>query len=119
MNVFLTGATGFLGRRLAVALDARGHGLTCAVRRTAGDDGSRDLPGRAVDTDFTRMTSPADWRGLVEGMHVVVNAVGILREHEGSTFDVLHVRAPAALFEACAQARVGRVVQVSALGADA
>ena len=119
MNVFLTGATGFLGRRLAAALASRGHQLTCAVRRAAGDDVSRGLPGRAVDADFTRMTSPVDWRDLVQGMHVVVNAVGIVREHKGATFDLLHVRAPAALFEACAQAGVGRVVQISALGAEA
>jgi uncharacterized protein YbjT (DUF2867 family) len=118
MNVFLTGATGFVGRRLAASLDARGHRLTCAVRRAEGD-ASRGLPGRAVDVDFARMTSPTDWRALLDGVHVVVNAVGILRERDGATFDSLHVRAPVALFEACVQAGVERVVQVSALGADA
>src|SRR5687768_2587096 len=32
-TVFLTGATGFIGGRLARALDARGYRLRCLVRR--------------------------------------------------------------------------------------
>lgn len=49
----------------------------------------------------------------------MVNAVGIIAEAPGQSFESIHVRAPLALFEACSRARVGRVVQVSAIGADA
>ena len=50
---------------------------------------------------------------------MVVNAVGILRETKEQRFDILHGAAPRALFEACVAAGVRRVVQISALGADA
>jgi uncharacterized protein YbjT (DUF2867 family) len=118
VNVFLTGATGFVGRHLAAAVAARGHRLTCAVR-DAGTESARSLPGRPVAVDYLRLTSAADRRPLLRGSDVVVNAVGILRERGSATFEALHVRAPAALFEACAAEGVRRVVQLSALGADA
>ncbi len=78
------------------------------------------LPGcRFVAADFARDHSPADWTERLRGVDVVVNAVGILRERGAQSFEALHVRAPAALFQACVQAGVHRVIQISALGADA
>ena len=47
-----------------------------------------------------------------------MNAVGILRERGGQTFDAVHTRTPVALFDACIAAGVRRIVQISALGAD-
>ncbi len=117
MRVLMTGATGFIGGRLARALLAQGHELVCAVR----DPARLDLgPGswRALQADLSRLTDAAGWRADLAGIDAVVNAVGILRESAGQTFDALHARAPIALFEACVQAGVPTVVQVSALGAD-
>jgi uncharacterized membrane protein/uncharacterized protein YbjT (DUF2867 family) len=72
-----------------------------------------------VPADFTRDHDPALWLARLDGIDAVVNAVGILREQGAQTFSALHVRAPRALFAACVRAGVRRVVQVSALGADA
>ena len=118
MRVLMTGATGFIGGHLARALLAQGHELVCAVR----DPGRLDLgPGRwqALQADLARAPDAAWWRPHLAGIDAVVNAVGILRETGGQTFDALHARAPIALFEASAQAGVRTVIQVSALGADA
>jgi len=71
-----------------------------------------------VATDFNRATEPERWLPLLAGIDVVINAVGILREAPGQSFDVLHTRAPSALFSACAIAGVRHVIQISALGAD-
>ena len=118
MVVLLTGASGFLGQRLAGALARHGHAVICALRepRRAIDLG---LPGRAIAADFAHDHSPADWRPRLTGVEVVINAVGILRESRGQRFDALHIAAPRALFAACLEAGVRRVVQISALGADA
>lgn len=118
MVILLTGASGFLGRRLAQALARDGHAVICALRdpRQAAALG---LPGRAIAADFARDHSPADWRPRLAGVDVVVNAVGILRERGRQRFGALHVAAPRALFAACLEAGVRRVVQISALGADA
>jgi uncharacterized protein YbjT (DUF2867 family) len=118
MRVLLTGATGLIGGAIARALLARGHDVRCAVR-----DPARlriDHPRcSAIAADLSQIPSSDWWRGQLAGVDAVVNAVGILREQGGQTFDALHAQAPAELFRACAQAGVPCAVQVSALGAAA
>ena len=112
MKVLIVGATGFIGSRLVTAFESAGHEVRCASRHRP--------PGCAdhVALDFTR-SSPAALRAAVDGCQVVINAVGILREHGAQTFEALHARGPRELFSACAAAGVPRVIQVSALGAEA
>lgn len=118
MNILLTGATGFIGGHLAHALLAAGHCVTGAVRNP--DLAHERVPGMgAVRVDYTHALTPSAWMPLLLGIDVVINAVGILHESRGQSFDVLHHRAPRALFEACAAAGVQRVIQISALGANA
>lgn len=117
MRVLLTGATGFIGSHLADALEAAGHTLVCAVRDPAR--ARRTHPWRRyVAIDFAAAPAPAEWLPLLRGVDAVVNTVGIVRERRGQSFEQVHVRAPQALFEACVQAQVARVLQFSALGAD-
>lgn len=104
MNILLTGASGFVGRNLHTRLLALGHSIRCASRRSG--------------FDFRRMLSPDDWAPHLAGIDAVINAVGIIGETWRQKFETLHARAPIALFRACADAGVRRVVQISALGAD-
>lgn len=119
MNILITGGTGFLGSHFVTRLAGEGHRLTLAVRdpaRARARSTSAAYDYAAVD--FMRATRSADWLPMLAGIDVVINAVGILRESGGQTFDLLHRQAPAALFAACASAHVKRVIQISALGAD-
>lgn len=113
----MTGATGFIGGHLARALLAQGHELVCAVRQPARLDLGAGR-WRAVPVDLSSAPPESVWRQHLQGVDAVINAVGILRETPGQSFDALHARAPAALFRAAAGAGVKAVVQVSALGAD-
>ena len=113
MVVFLTGASGFIGQHLAPALRAAGHRVIAAVHRRPVDGG-----GDGIEVDFSRDFDPAVWRPRLRGVDAVINAVGVLQEGRGMTFDAVHVRAPRALFAAAAEVGVRRVVQISALGAD-
>jgi uncharacterized protein YbjT (DUF2867 family) len=114
MNVFITGATGFIGAALTRALIAAGHSVTTTVRA----ESAAPPATRAILADFVADVSAATWRPRLEGIDIVVNAVGILRERAGQRFAELHEQAPIALFTAAAQAGVRRIIQVSALGAD-
>lgn len=117
LRVLVVGATGLIGAAIVDALLRRGHDVVPAVRDTA--QATRRWPGRrAIAIDLGLDLTVADWLPRLMGIDAVVNAAGIFREHGGSTFHAVHEAAPKALFEACARARVGRVVQVSALGAD-
>lgn len=98
MRVLLLGAGGFIGGRLAARLRAAGHVVAA--------------PGRGA-ADLSRDGVPA-WRARLSGVDAVVNAAGILR---GDLAGV-HDRGPRALFDACAEEGIARVVQISALGAS-
>lgn len=117
MVVLLTGASGFLGGRLAAALARAGHEVVCAVRDPARF-AALGIPGRAVAADFAHDQHAEIWMPRLAGVEVVINAVGILRETDTQRFADIHVAAPRALFSACLAAGVRRVLQVSALGAD-
>jgi hypothetical protein len=97
---------------LQIALETAGH----TVRRGV------DRPVRRADeiaVDYARDIDPDAWRGRLTGVDAVINTVGILREGRGRRFDANHHQVPRALFAACREAGVRRVIQVSALGADA
>ena len=112
-TVLITGATGFIGSHIAEALAAAGHEVRCAVRKCLST--GRWQRFRCIPVDYTRDFDPVVWQRRLGGIDVIVNAVGILREHGSQTFEALHDRAPRALFAAA----VGvRIVQISALGAD-
>lgn len=112
-NIFLTGATGFVGRHVAARLRADGHRVVEGIsprRKPSGPD--------QCAVDFSRDLSAGDWLARLDGIDAVVNAVGVLRDSPRQPIAALHRDAPRALFDACAQAGVRRVVQVSALGVD-
>lgn len=113
MNILITGADGFLGRHLTSALLKGGHQVTGCGRGIRRRD---NIPW--IYADFTKDHQIADWLPRITGFDVVINSVGILREHGTQTFDALHHLAPAALFAASAQAGVKKVIQISALGSD-
>jgi len=115
VRILLTGATGFVGRPLLQALLARGHEVHAVVRRPAALAPRPHL--HPVLLDFGQAVRVEDWLALLGGVAVVINAVGIFRQRPGQRFEAVHRRAPQALFAACAQAGVGLVLQVSALGA--
>jgi uncharacterized protein YbjT (DUF2867 family) len=115
MHIFLTGSSGFIGRHLLKAFLSQGHSVTCAVRALP----AIQMPNvRYVTADFSRNVNPEDWMPFLDGIDVVVNAVGIIREHDGQRFHVLHTQAPIALFKASMQKKVKLILQLSALGAD-
>ncbi|MGE5465772.1 MAG: SDR family oxidoreductase [Methanocella sp.] len=112
-RVLVLGATGFIGRHVVAALERAGHEVIRGVRQPPAGAGER-----YVAIDYLHDHDAALWVPRVSDVDAVVNAVGILRERGDIRFEALHIRAPAALFRACLQAGVRRVVQISALGAD-
>jgi uncharacterized protein (TIGR01777 family) len=69
MKIFITGGTGFVGRRLAPALSHAGHEITILTR--FGKDG----PGGAslLTGDPTK---EGDWQAEVQGHDVIINLAG-------------------------------------------
>jgi uncharacterized protein YbjT (DUF2867 family)/uncharacterized membrane protein YphA (DoxX/SURF4 family) len=114
VNVLLAGASGFIGQRLAAALSAAGHTVIGGGRRRSGPT-AHVL--RWIDLDYSA-PRPHEWTRALLGIDVVINAVGILREDRGQSFESIHFEGPRTLFSAAQSAGVRRVIQISALGAD-
>lgn len=110
MVILIAGATGFIGRRLTATLRAAGHRVIAASRHPGASD--------SVAADLTRDFDAETWVPKLAGVDVVINAIGIIREHGAQSFENIHTRAPRALFAACVKAGVKKVIQISALGAD-
>ncbi|HMW18366.1 MAG TPA: NAD-dependent epimerase/dehydratase family protein [Accumulibacter sp.] len=104
MNILLTGASGFIGRNLDQVLTAAGHRVVPVSRRNG--------------VDFAMRRTADHWRPWLREIDAVINAVGIIGETATQRFDVLHAAVPMALFDACRETGVSRVIQISALGAD-
>jgi len=109
MNILVCGANGFLGRPVAAALEAAGHTVLRGV--LVPDKGAKVVP-----MDFIRDTAVSTWLPRLEGVQVVVNAVGVLRDGPRTPMQAIHRETPMALFSACARQGVRRVIHLSALG---
>lgn len=113
MHILLTGSTGFVGRTVAAALTQAGHTVHGGVSPR-----HRAPTALQVPMDFAHDTRAQVWLPRLVGMDAVVNAVGVLRDSTSRPIDAVHQHTPCALFDACAQAGVRRVIQVSALGIE-
>ena len=114
MRVLLTGATGFIGSAVLARLAAEGHDVRAVARRP----GAGLTPAEWCNLDLARTTDAAAWRPLLEDMDAVVHCAGVLQDGPGDSSRGVHVEGTAALYRACEDAGVRRVVHVSAIGVD-
>src|SRR3990167_4875721 len=115
-RVFVTGATGFVGRAVVQALRAEGHLVRCLVRPGS----ERDLRGfEAIERVPGDVLAPQALEEAMAGCDAVVHLVGIIREHpaSGATFYRVHVQGTVNVAAAAAAVGARRLLHMSALGA--
>ncbi len=118
--VTVFGGSGFLGRYAVRALAKDGWRIRVAMRRphlapelrVMGDVGQIEL----VQANVRHAESIA---AALDGAEAAVNLVGVLFETGRQRFSVLQKEAAKAVAEAAATAGATRLIQVSAIGADA
>jgi len=117
--VCVLGGTGFVGRAIAAKLVRAGYTVRIPTRNRQRARDLLVLPGlELIQADIHE---PAQLAELMRGMDAVINLVGILNEpgHDGSGFLHVHVALVEKLMTACRRAEVGRLLQMSALKANA
>jgi uncharacterized protein YbjT (DUF2867 family) len=117
MRVLVTGAYGLIGAACLARLHRDGHVLVGAGR-SVGEARRRLQFARWVEADFARLVTPAAWRPLLTGIDAVVNCVGVLQDGARDDTRRVHVDGTAALFDACREVGIRRVVHISAIGAE-
>lgn len=110
MRILLVGGTGLIGSAIHARLSAEGHECVLVSRHpTVAPDTHH------VTLDMARTTDPSRWKGILAGVDAVINAAGAL---QGQDMQGVHVTGSAALYAACENAGVRRVILFSAIGTD-
>jgi uncharacterized protein YbjT (DUF2867 family) len=118
--VTIFGGSGFVGRYVAQRMARRGWRVRVAVRRPNdahfvrpyGDVGQ-------VEPVQANIRDDASVARAVAGATAVINCVGLLAESGKQSFDAVHAQGAARIAKAAAAAGATRMVQISAIGADA
>ncbi len=114
--VLVLGGSGFVGRHVCEQLVRAGYRVTVPTRRARNAASVQTLPGLTViETD---VHNDAALAALVSGHAAVVNLIAVLHG-DAARFERMHVQLPQRIAAAMRQTGVQRLVQVSALGADA
>ncbi|MGE0060518.1 MAG: complex I NDUFA9 subunit family protein [Xanthobacteraceae bacterium] len=117
--VTVYGGSGFLGRHVVRALAQRGYRIRVAVRRPDLAFHLQPL-GRVgqIHAVQANLRYPESVEAAAHGADAVVNLVGLLFERGRQRFDEVHVNGSERVAQAAAS-HGARMVQISAIGADA
>ncbi len=114
MRVLVTGATGFLGRRVVPELHERHHDVRCLVH-TPGRE--RVFSPRSVDVRYGSVMEPQSLASAFQDVEAVIHLAAIFRRRKGLTYDRINRQGVDNVVAAAKQAKVKQFVQVSAIGA--
>ncbi len=117
MNILVTGASGFIAAQIVSSLITAGHHVTCCVRNT--HYAQRIFPNSTIlSCDFINDTSPDYWIPRLKHIDIVINCVGILYHPNKKVIWAVHNDTPKALFDACVQVGIKKIIHISALAVD-
>ncbi len=116
MKVFVTGATGFVGREIMRQLHLAGY-ATRILARDGDSTRVHDMITRyQAEVHVGNALDPDSLGGGLNGMDAVIHLVGIISEAGEATFENVHTRGTRNIVEAAQRANVRRLVHLSALG---
>ena len=115
MVVLVTGATGFLGRRVVGELMRRHYPVRCLVHSPGSE---RVFPDSSVDVHYGSVLDTTALTVACQGVETIIHLVAVIRERRNSTFDQINRQGVANLVAAAKDAGgVKRLVHISAIGA--
>ena len=117
MKVFVTGATGFVGREVVKQLHQAGHTLRALVRSVGFHQTFSSTQG--FETHTGDILDPNSLKGSMAGIEAVIHLVGIISEAGEKTFENVHREGTRNVLRAAQESGVRRFVHMSALGTRA
>jgi uncharacterized protein YbjT (DUF2867 family) len=113
-KVLLAGATGYLGRHIALELDKRKYPLKIIIRNGA------EVPFNTENMEViaSEVTNPESLKGELDGVDVVISTVGITKQKDGLTYMDVDYQANSNLLKEAKKAGVKKFIYVSAFNAD-
>jgi uncharacterized protein YbjT (DUF2867 family) len=111
MRVLLLGANGLIGSGVAARLHRDGIEIV-GVARSSGPLIRRLPVAQWILLDLRHALTPEAWLPHLVGIDALVNCAGVLQDNARDSTTRVHTEAPMALWQACEQAGVRKVVQV-------
>lgn len=115
MKVLVLGGNGFIGSNIVAKLQVQGAQVLIGSRYSK-------KPSNFIQVKMQQMLQIEDWLPLLNGVDVVVNCVGILRErgflNRRETYAAIHALAVESLADTCAQLGI-KLIHISAIGLSA
>ena len=115
-NICVLGGTGFVGTELVTRLVRAGYWVRVPTRSSGHGQHLRVLS--TVELVTANVHDPRTLGQLLAGMDAVINLIGILNQSGRTTFQSVHADLAAKLIAAARNAKVRRLLQMSAAGAD-
>ncbi len=112
--ILVTGGTGFVGSHLMKRLASEKIQTRCLARKTSDIERLKEL---GIEVAYGDVLDKESLEKVVEGVEAVIHLVGIIVEHKGATFEIIHKQGTMNLVDACKEAGVRRFIYISALGA--
>ncbi|MBD3170474.1 MAG: NAD(P)H-binding protein [candidate division Zixibacteria bacterium] len=108
LKIAVTGGSGFVGSHIIQKALSEGFRVR-ALSRT---------PGALRDVDYIKgnIVSGEGLDEFLEGVDVVINSVGIIKETKGNKFEGVHYGGVVNILETCRRKNVNKIIQISALG---
>ena len=118
--VTIFGGSGFVGRYIARRMAKQGWRVRVAVRRPNEALFVRPygVVGQ-VEPVLANIRDDASVAAAMAGADAVVNCVGVMTERGRNRFDAVHVEGAGRIARLAVAAGIGRLVHISAIGADA
>lgn len=113
-RVFIAGATGYLGRHLVNEFGAQGWEVHALCRNTEQAVKSGVIADKMVQG---QATEPRDLRGKMQGVDLVISALGITRQKDGLTYKAVDYQANINLLREAEFAGVKRFCYIHVLNA--
>jgi uncharacterized protein YbjT (DUF2867 family) len=109
-EVFITGGTGYMGRRLIPLLQRRGHKITAVAR-----DGSQGKLPAGCEVLIADVLDRTAWERHLRPFHTLVHLVGVAHPSPSKTLEFVDIdlRSAREAIRAAQSARVGHFVYVS------
>ncbi|MCX8107287.1 MAG: complex I NDUFA9 subunit family protein [Verrucomicrobiae bacterium] len=116
MIVFVTGATGYVGRAVVAEVIRRGHTVRCLVRHPETGAAQRLRALGNVELIKGDLIVDEDLVPGMEGCDAVIHLVGIIAELGRKTFQQIHVEGTRKVVRTAISSGTRRYIHMSALG---